>query len=81
MKEVYGEENILPCTPSMGGEDFACYMAETPGIFSWFGSGNPDKGIKFSWHNPAFNVDNESLVYGAALYAQVALDWLAKDAG
>ena len=81
MKKVYGEENVLPCVPSMGGEDFACYMAETPGVFVWFGSGNPDKGIKFSWHNPAFNVDDESLVYGAALYAQVALDWLAKEAG
>ena len=81
MKEVYGAENILPCTPSMGGEDFACYMAQTPGVFVWFGSGNPEKGIRFSWHNPAFNVDDESLIYGAALYAQVALDWLAETAG
>ena len=81
MKEVYGAENILPCTPSMGGEDFACYMAQTPGVFVWFGSGNPEKGIRFSWHNPAFNVDDESLICGAALYAQVALDWLAETAG
>jgi amidohydrolase len=57
----------------LAGEDFAYYLKETPGCFWFLGCGNISKGITRSCHHPQFDLDEEALIYGAALHCQIAL--------
>jgi len=72
--KVCGPGGVVRPDPSMGGEDFAVFQERVPGCFLWVGSGNPDKGIVHQWHNPRFNLDEDSLAIGAGVLAQSALD-------
>ena len=74
--KVFGKENVICPTPSMGGEDFAIYQQQVPGVFFFLGVGNKEKGINKPWHNAQFNVDEQGLAYGAAMLAQLAQDYL-----
>jgi len=65
-EELGGVEEI---EPSMGGEDFAFYLQKTKGAFVTLGIYNEEKGIIFDHHHPGFNVDEEILWKGAAIYA------------
>ncbi len=76
--KVFGESGIIPAIPTMGGEDFALYQQQVPGVYCWFGTGNAAKGITCAWHNPGFDIDETALPYGAAAYAQVAYDRLLR---
>lgn len=77
-KEVFGEQNVICPTPSMGSEDFAIYQQHVPGVFMFLGVGNKEMGIDKPWHNPQFMVDERGLLFGTALLAQLALDYLKK---
>ncbi len=71
---VLGEDNVSLDQPAMtGGEDFAYYLQQRPGVFFFVGSGNAAKGINEPWHSPRFNVDEQCLVVGAAVLAQLAM--------
>jgi amidohydrolase len=77
IRKLFGDEHALELdTPLMGGEDFAYYLEKVPGTFLRFGIANKDKGTSFPWHHPSFNVDEDALPYGAALFAQLALEFL-----
>ncbi|MHA1829273.1 MAG: carboxypeptidase CpsA [Candidatus Heimdallarchaeaceae archaeon] len=54
---------------TMGGEDFAFYLLETKGAFIALGLYNEEKGITYPHHHPKFNVDEEVLWKGTAIYA------------
>ena len=59
----------------MGGEDFAFY---TKPRGRWpVGIANSDKGTDVAHHNERFDIDEDALPVGTALYAQFALDYLA----
>ncbi|MEG0090612.1 MAG: amidohydrolase, partial [Oscillospiraceae bacterium] len=60
--------------PSMCAEDFAFYLAEKPGVFLWLGTGEKDSE-NYPLHNSKFNADEDILWRGAALLAQLALDF------
>lgn len=74
---VVGETGLVTPIPSMGGEDFALFQEQVPGVFFWLGVGNPAQGIVHQWHNPRFDIDETALKYGAAALAQLAYDYLA----
>ena len=77
-KEVLGEDNViteLPA-PNMGGEDFAYYLGELPGAFMFLSSSNPAKGTDVAHHNPKFNVDEDVLWEGAAVFVAVVEEFL-----
>lgn len=59
---VLGEANARTMTvPSMGGEDFAFYLARVPGCFWFFNTQSPGKGIVHPNHHPRFDVDDSLL--------------------
>jgi amidohydrolase len=64
---------VVEASPTMGGEDFSEYQQVVPGCFIWLGT-----GCKEQWHHPAFQVDDSVLPKGAALFAQVAIEALAR---
>ena len=61
--------------PTMGGEDVAYFLEKVPGTFFVHGSCNPAKGQVFPHHNPKFDIDEDTLPLGSALFAGFALDW------
>ena len=55
----------------MGGEDFAYYLERLPGAYLFLSSANGKKNCAFAHHNSHFNVDEDVLHMGAALYVNI----------
>lgn len=66
---------LLTLAPQGVGEDFAYLCRRVPGAFVFLGAANEAKECTYPHHHPHFNIDEEILPWGAALYAQVALDF------
>ena len=66
----------LATKPFMPAEDFSEYQKVVPGFFYFLGVGNKAKGITAAWHTAEFDVDEESLVVGVKVMANVLLDYL-----
>ena len=63
--------------PLMGGDDFSCYLEETPGAYLFLSSSDPEKGTDIDHHNCRFDIDEDVLWEGTAVFAQIAADFLA----
>ncbi len=72
-REVVGAEKTIDHVdaPNMGGEDFAYYLEKAPGAFIFLSSSNKEKGSDVSHHNPRFNVDEDVLWIGSALFVKI----------
>jgi metal-dependent amidase/aminoacylase/carboxypeptidase family protein len=57
-------------------EDFGFYLTHVPGAFYSLGVRNREAGIVHPVHHERFDVDEECLVYGAALQVANVLDAL-----
>jgi len=57
--------------PVMGGEDFANYLKVTKGAFFRLGSCNEEKATCYPQHHPRFDIDEDSLVIGAKIFANI----------
>jgi amidohydrolase len=66
--------DLLRLAPQGVGEDFAHYCHKVPGAFVFLGAANEAKGCTYPHHHPCFNIDEDVLPWGAALYAQLALN-------
>ena len=76
--KVLGEENIhTTAAPSLGTEDFGYFCQVAPGCYYSYGVGKPGEDPK-PLHNPGFKLDLDALPYGAAVYAQIAEDFLSE---
>jgi amidohydrolase len=71
-KALLGENKVNHLNIRMASEDFAYYSQLVPACFFRLGTGNPEKGITAPVHRNDFDVDEESLAYGAALLACMA---------
>jgi len=75
--EIIGSENIIHIKkPNMGTEDMSLYLEKVPGAFFVLGTGNPEKGITFPHHNSKFDLDEEVLWVGAAIFMKIVLEKL-----
>lgn len=68
-------EQLLTLPAQGGGEDFAYYARERPAALLFLGARNEAKGCAHPHHHPRFDLDEDALPLGAALFAQVALTW------
>ena len=76
--KVLGEENVrTSAAPSLGTEDFGYFLQEAPGCYYIYGVNKPGTTNK-PLHNPGFKLDLDALPYGAAVYAQIAEDFLSE---
>lgn len=76
---VLGTESVRELVvPSMGGEDFAYYLATVPGCFWFFNTQAPAEGKTFPNHHPRFDVD-EQLLGRVALVNMAAAAALARE--
>nr|HPI98742.1 M20 family metallopeptidase [Synergistales bacterium] len=73
---IFGEEKVREITePSMGSEDFAYFLNELPGAFIFHSGCNQKNGQTYPHHNSRFDIDEETLWIGPALFAEYALSW------
>lgn len=80
MTALVGEDHIhLHTIPEMGSEDFGAFMDGIPGCYSFFGFGDGRQKCVHAAHSSRFMLNEDGLVYAAALHAQVALDYLNQD--
>jgi len=73
---LFGRGLISESELSLGGEDFAFYLKEIPGAMFRLGIRNEKIKADKPWHSPEFIADENALVYGTALLAATALDFL-----
>jgi amidohydrolase len=81
VKDVAGQivrpENITTYV-CMAGEDFAEFSNEVPGVFTFIGTGNQEKGTAYPHHHPRFNLDEEMLSVGVEMHVKTTLAYLAE---
>ena len=71
--EVVGENNVnVGAPPMMGAEDFAYMLESRPGAFIFVGNGD-SAGL----HNPAYNFNDEAIVYGTSYWIRLVESTLA----
>jgi amidohydrolase len=71
-KQVAGEGNVHGTQPLMGGEDFAYMLQARPGAFIFCGNGD-SAGL----HHPAYNFNDEAIVYGTSYWIKLVENTLA----
>lgn len=77
-KKVLGDEGVISefDAPNMGGEDVAHYLNKVPGTFFFLGSNNPKKHTDIPHHNPKFDIDEDVMWKGSAIFVQTVWDYL-----
>ncbi len=75
---LFGGGAAVVVPPQMGAEDFSYYLQKVPGSFWWVGAANKKSGATASIHSSRFTVDEAAFMYGSALLASVALEYLTR---
>lgn len=70
---VLGKGGVLPLLPSPGGEDFAYYELEKPGLLFGLGLRNDEKGFNKPAHTRDWDVDESGMANGVRLFVQFVL--------
>lgn len=78
VEKLFGPESITFIEKLTGGEDFAFYLEKAPGVLAFVGVRNAEKDCHFPHHHERFNIDEDALEMGTALYVQYALDFLGQ---
>lgn len=73
--KVMGPDAVGAFEKTTGGEDFSYFIQKAPGIIAFLGCKNEAIGACYPHHSGKFCVDESALIKGAALYAQVAIDF------
>jgi amidohydrolase len=71
-KEVAGDANVHEMAPMMGAEDFSYMLEARPGAFIFCGNGD-SAGL----HHPAYNFNDEAIVYGTSYWIKLVENTLA----
>jgi hippurate hydrolase len=70
--DVAGAANVHAVPPMMGAEDFAYMLEARPGAFIFVGNGD-SAGL----HHPAYNFNDEAIVYGTSYWVKLVEQTLA----
>ena len=71
--DVVGEEHVQQIgRPSMGSEDFACYLENIPGAMFRLGSAT-DLATQTGLHTPLFDIDERALAIGTRVMARAVV--------
>ncbi len=78
-KEQFGADRVSWLKkPVMGGEDFAVYLQEVPGVFIFFQNPLEIEGTAYPHHNPKFGIDEDYLDSAVGMFVKATLDLLKK---
>ena len=76
---VVPEYQMMDGAHGMSSEDFAEISQRVPSAYYILGAGPEDPKQRLGQHNPKILFNENVLPVGAAIYAQIATDWLAKN--
>ncbi|ABR49091.1 amidohydrolase [Alkaliphilus metalliredigens QYMF] len=76
VEKILGENGVVEMEKTTGGEDFALFLNKAPGVMAFVGMRNEEKDACYAHHHERFNMDEDALEIGTALYVQYALDFL-----
>ena len=76
LERVVGKANAKVIQPTMGGEDFALFANEVPGLFVRLGTTKPG-GTSGLWHTPDFLGDDQSVPMGMRVMSNLLVDYLS----
>jgi amidohydrolase len=76
LEAALGASNVIQVPPTMGGEDFALFANEVPGLYYRLGVRKPGT-ISGGMHTPTFTADDGSLEVGIRGMAALVVDFLA----
>lgn len=72
IEKHFGSDKIIHLGPTLAGEDFAFYSHYVPTSFIFVGTKNIRKGTDYPHHSPFFNLDEDSLEEGVALFLSIS---------
>jgi amidohydrolase len=73
--DILGEDAVAEVPePTMGSEDMAFFLEKVPGTF-FFHPSSFDDGTDHPHHHPKFDVNEDVLWIGTAVFADFALSW------
>ncbi len=75
---LFGNEHVITNrAPALGGDDFAEYILKVPGVYAYVGSGNDSRPeTRVAHHDTHFDIDEDCLRVGVAMYAAYAIEYL-----
>ena len=76
LAEEFGTENVGLVEPWMASESYADYLLQWPGVFTFLGMQNDEKGVGAAHHNQAFDIDEDVLAKGATGAATYAIEYM-----
>ena len=76
LAEEFGADSVGTVEPWMASESYSRYLLQWPGVFTFLGMQNEEKGVGAAHHNQAFDIDEDVLAKGAAGAATYALEYL-----
>ena len=75
-KGILTEEKVGANPPIMASDDMAFFLEKAPGCYFNLGAANPEKGPYGPAHSSSFDFDEDALVVGAEIMAELALKYL-----
>ena len=73
--ETLGAGSLTQCEPWMASETFAILTRLYPGLMTFTGIANPEKGSGANHHTPQFDLDEDALAVGATTGLAYALEF------
>jgi len=64
-------------SPIMGSEDFSYFTLERPSAIMRLGCSNSEKGLARSLHSPYFDLDEQVLEVGVAIFTEAIVRYLS----
>ncbi len=78
VEKILGSDGNTQFQKTTGGEDFAYFLEKAPGLLAFVGARNEEKSYTYAHHHERFNIDEDALEIGTALYVQYAIDFLSR---
>ncbi len=78
VRDVLGDDSVVPTVQSMGGDSFAWYLERVPGSYARLGVHDPASlRPRLDLHASTFDVDERAIGYGVKVLVATALSALA----
>ena len=76
-QSVLGAENVHYLPTIMASDDFAYFTRQRPSAIMRLGCSNPEKGFTARLHSPYFDIDEEVLGVGVAIFSAAVIRFLS----
>ena len=74
VRKILGDKGLVKCEKITLGEDFSWLLGKIPGCLALLGCRSDERDAVYPLHHEKFNIDEDVLVNGAALFVQYVLE-------